>query len=181
MELALFVIVYALLNRMAGAGDLFRGVGRSIYVVAPAAGIAAGVITGSAWFAGVITLCWALYRVPGWYGALDMGHNEGKLSRDWFVMSLAHTRFVGPLAFFFYYYTEMTPTEMIEPMLTSAAIAFFLGGISYLLGWMLWSAVRERAPKLDPIRYAEFFAGASLGLVTLYAWSAHLIHLNLNL
>lgn len=180
MEVLLFVVIYALLNRAAGAGDLFPGIGRSIYLVAPAAGLVAYVLTGSAGFGGVVTLCWAIYRVPGWYKGLDMGRNNGTFFGDWLLMSANHARYAPFFGLLFYFYTEMTFEMTFWCTAGVTILAVVLGGLSYVGGHLMWSMTRKSPTspeaRFNPGRWSEIFAGASLGYVTAFAWSTHLLN-----
>ncbi|MGE0830809.1 MAG: hypothetical protein AB7O04_15855 [Hyphomonadaceae bacterium] len=150
-----YAALYALLNRFAGGGLGWGALahdhggplrGRPIYYVALFLAGFLGVQFG--WIGVFAAANFLLWRLPGWYGAIDAGRDEGTRLRDFSVMS---ARGVVAAPFFFW---ACVPTQSAAPAIILAA-ASLLQGVSYDLG----NHALRRLPASS-----EYIAGAVWGL-----------------
>lgn len=157
MTLALLTLFYALANRFSGGGLGWRSTfrGRPIYYAGLAAMVVGWFLMGwTGVFAGLVFLVW---RLPGWYGAIDAGTDEGSRLRDGSVMAVRAL----PFAFAYAVGGAIFPLELMDfgkvvwaPIALSVCVA-----LSYDIAWHY---VRPR-PK-DPVVWAEVMAGACWGV-----------------
>ena len=157
MTLALLVLFYSLANRFSGGGLGWRASfrGRPIYYAGLAAMVVGWFLMGwTGVFAGLVFLVW---RLPGWYGAIDAGTDEGSRLRDGGVMALRAL----PFAFAYAIGGAIFPLELLDfgtVVWASIALAVFVAW-SYDAAWHLL----EPRPK-DPVALAELATGAAWGV-----------------
>lgn len=166
LTLILFVVAFAALNRSAGADRWWTGNGRNIYYVIPLAALATFLFTGGhiVW-ALTVAVAWAVYRLPGWYSLNDMGRNnpeywndpQSAVARDFILMVLRQSWYAIPLTVVGAFHGVSLYIGIPLVFLTGV-----LGAYGYLIGHFAWVRDNDR----DPTVYAEFAAGAFLGLIT---------------
>ena len=166
LQLILFVVAFAALNRSAGADRWWKGNGRNIYYVIPLAALATFLFTGGhvVW-AITVAIAWAVYRLPGWYSLNDMGRNnpeywtdpESSVARDFTLMALRQSWYGIPLAVVGHFHG--VPIFIGLPLVLLTGL---LGAYGYLIGHYAWL----RNNSTNPTVVAEIAAGAFLGLVT---------------
>jgi hypothetical protein len=86
ITLIVLVSVFAVINRFSGGGLFWRDAfpGRPIYYSGVTAIIILSILYGyQGALAGASFLLW---RLPGWYGSIDMGRREHTRKRDFLVM-----------------------------------------------------------------------------------------------
>lgn len=146
----LLIPLFAALNRFSGGGlgwewmknNGYRG--RPLYY---AFLIALTVLyLGFGTVGAIAALSFLLWRLPGWYGAIDAGTDAGSPLRDFAVMSAR-----GLLAFPIFWYTG----QLLWLIPFALGIGFF-----YHLAWHApWSRQRK-----DPVADAELNVGVWWGL-----------------
>lgn len=157
--LLLMIPGLAALNRGAGVGDWFRGIGRNIYAVIPLTGLLGYLLTADVLYALALAMSMATYRLPGWYGLLDMGRNNpgylhakwSNTSKDFALMSLRQM-------LFFPIHVALFWGQPWHCLLAIAATGL-AGGLGYLAGHLLWAKGKTEQPNT----WAEVLAGAFIG------------------
>jgi len=150
MGVVLWTLLGGLANRLCGMERWAPG--RNVYWVA------LGVLALAVWLqpAAAIPLFLTVlaYRLPGWFGSIDMGRNEDTVLRDFGVMFLR-----GLCAVPVFFFCGPTLVWLVVPAALMAALAYLL------VVWRVWDRVK------DPYVYAEFAAGASIGFWAAIAWA----------
>lgn len=143
---AILVALFAFLNRFSGGGFGWRASwrGRPIYYAGLAAIVTLGAMFGI--HGALAGLSFLLWRIPGWYGAIDAGTDEGSRLRDFAVMS-ARGLVAIPI------FAATSPLAIIPFSLAIAACYD-----------IAWHTIKGK----DPVAHAEMAAGAVWGL-TLWA------------
>ena len=175
IKLFIFLALHTVANRAAGM-DRFAP-GRNIYYVAPLMALAALVLFGPM-IAVAVFFAWVLYRIPGWYGAIDMGRNgEHTYLRDSFVTMLNGARYGIGLVLGVAIYVGVTGISTINgeffgDLLFMVISCGFITGLSnwvaYAIGHELWK--RTSKDPTDPLKGAinpgtasELLAGFLIG------------------
>lgn len=142
-------LVGAVLNRFSGWTNQSWIPGRHIYWAALVATLLTWELVGP-WWAAAVALSVLYYRLPGWYGSLDMGTHADSLSRDARVMFVCTLRIAPVFVFALFRGVLLAPALL----LTAAAGAVAI----YILG-NLWLVKYTK----DPFRYIEPGVGAVIG------------------
>lgn len=144
-------LVGAVLNRFSGWTNQSWVPGRHIYWAALAAFLITWALVDIGW-ALAVAVSALTYRLPGWYGSLDMGTHGDSLKRDVRVMFSCTLR-IAPV-----FVWALTQGVYLAPVLLLIAA----GGATavYVLGNLV-------GPKLtkDPFRHIEPGVGAVLGSI----------------
>lgn len=146
--LALILIpAMAALNRLSGIDRWAPG--RNIYWTSIATGLLAGLIAGAPFgltcFAAM--LC---YRLPGWYGLIDIGRDEGKAHIEFVLMALRSM-------------TVGVPFILTQPSFDTVIATISVGLLCAMSYAAAWQTELPRKLK-DPNAFAEIAAGAFIGL-----------------
>ncbi len=161
-----FTAWFALANLWSG-GKFKRWVGdlpgRSHYYSSLATLIAGGAVLGVE--GAVIGLSFLIWRLPGWYGALDAGANEGGVWRDVAMMSLRGLAF-GPYFLWRFFLSNSDPLATLDltalyclaaGCVAQGAAYWFANHLMRRHGWIWW---------------AEGLGGAAWGLALWWAWAS---------
>lgn len=143
-------ILGGILNRFSGYTNISWLPGRNVYWAILAATLIAGFAVD--WvFAVALMISAALYRIPGWYDSIDMGKNEGTLSRDAAVMYI-RTLLMFPVFMYaaIYLGAHYAPLALIGA--AGAAVFAYIVGNYVVSKWVK-----------DPFWFIEITAGAALG------------------
>lgn len=141
--------VGAVLNRFSGWSNQTWIPGRHIYWAALAAFLITWMLVDIGW-AIAVGISALTYRLPGWYGSLDMGTYADSLKRDVQVMFSCTLR-IAPV-----FVWAVIQGVFFAPVLLLVAA----GGATamYVLGNLVGSKLTQ-----DPFRYIEPGVGAVLG------------------
>lgn len=160
-------LLYALLNRFAGGGRIWKKLGRQH----------GGPLPGRAiWYASVLAflVLWPLvgpvasgataisfltWRTLGWYDAIDAGTNDGTALGDFSVMSARGLMLFPAFVFAALLASAVAGVLMQVGLLVAASIGI---GACYHAAWH-WKPV-QRFGK-DAVARAEYMAGALIGSV----------------
>lgn len=146
------MLVGAVLNRFSGWTNVPGLPGRNIYWAALVLFILATATVGLAW--GVTLLIAALcYRLPGWFGAIDIGKNEGEVIADARVMFYRTMWFFAPILFYILPWHWNFFGLVVAPLVSIACVMVYYLGNHYLYKFTK-----------DPFRYVEPIVGGLLGL-----------------
>jgi len=142
-------LVGAVLNRFSGWTNQTWIPGRHIYWAALAAFLITWALVDIGW-AIAVGVSALTYRIPGWYGAIDMGTNDGTLKKDAETMFLCSLRIAPVFAWAVFQGVYIAPLLLLIAAAGATAV--------YALG----NYAGKKLAK-DPFRYIELGAGAVLG------------------
>lgn len=146
------MLVGAVLNRFSGWTNVPWLPGRNIYWAALALLLLSTVTLGLGW--GITLFVAALcYRIPGWFGSLDIGKNEGEVIDDARVMFYRTMWFFAPILFYALLWHWNFTGIVVFPLISAAVTMVYWLGNHYGYKWTK-----------DPFRYVEPIVGALLGL-----------------
>jgi len=164
--------LFAVTNRVSGAGRLWEGNGRNIYYTAPACAAVVWLVLGP-WMAVSVLGAWIFYRIPGFFGAIDMGRNDHTYWRDMLWTFLNGARWGIGFAIFFALYillqgSAINVGRVFVAMLLCGAWSGVAVTCGYVVAHQIWwwtSDEDDRASTgVDPGPLAEWLAGAALGM-----------------
>jgi hypothetical protein len=149
LTVVLCALIGAVANRFSGWTNQSWIPGRHIYWAALALFLISYFTLGIGWALAVFVSA-LTYRIPGWYGSLDMGLNEGSLKRDAQVM-FACTFRIAPV-FIWAAFRGVWFAPLLLPVAAAGAVAMYVFG----------NYVGKKFTQ-DPFRYVEPGVGAVLG------------------
>lgn len=143
-------IVGAVANRFSGWTNQTWIPGRHIYWAALGLFLISWVFVGLGW-ATAIALSALTYRIPGWYGSIDMGRDKDSLVRDARVMFYNTLRIAPVFAYAMIFHGVWLAPLLLVVGAAGAVAAYIFGNY---VGYKLVD---------DPFRYIEPAVGAVLG------------------
>lgn len=105
----------------------------------------------------LLALAFFLGAIPGWYGSLDLGRDDGQVLKDWAIMTVRGVVWTAPPA------AVMTFIDV--PISFELLFVGLLCPVAYTIGWNTPSNINHirQGPELGEVIFGAFI-GASLTL-----------------